>query len=82
MILVIAGMGFIGLHVVKALLDDGQDVALTWNRSWRVPDFWADELGKRVIAERVDVANAHEVTAAAMKHHVDGIIYLAAPAIG
>lgn len=82
MILVIAGMGFIGLHVVKSMLDAGQDVVLTWNRSWRVPDFWADELNKRVIAERVDVANAHEVMAAAMKHHVDGVIYLAAPAIG
>jgi UDP-glucose 4-epimerase len=82
MILVIAGMGFIGLHVVRALLDAGEDVVLTWNRSWRVPDFWQDELGKRVQAERVDVANAYEAIGAAAKHRVNGVVYLAAPAVG
>jgi nucleoside-diphosphate-sugar epimerase len=75
-------MGFIGLHVVKGLLDAGQDVVLTWNRSWRVPDFWADEVGKRVLTERVDVSNPHEVMAAAALHKVDSIVHLAAPGIG
>jgi UDP-glucose 4-epimerase len=79
MILVTGGMGFIGLHVVRSLLDEGEDVVVTWNRSWRVPEFWQDDLGKRVIAERVDVANSHEVTAVAMKHRVDGIVHLVAP---
>jgi UDP-glucose 4-epimerase len=82
MILVTGGMGFIGLHVIRSLLDAGQDVVLTWNRSWRVPDFWADELGKRVIAERVDVANAFEVLAAVTQHNVESIVHLAAPGIG
>jgi nucleoside-diphosphate-sugar epimerase len=40
-ILVIAGMGFIGLHVVRSLLDAGEDVVVTWNRSLRVPEFGA-----------------------------------------
>jgi UDP-glucose 4-epimerase len=82
MILVIAAMGFIGMHVVKSLLEAGEDVVAAWNRSWRVPDFWQDELGKRVLPERVDAANAHEVTAAAAKHKVESIIHLAAPGIG
>jgi UDP-glucose 4-epimerase len=82
MILVTGGMGFIGLHVVRSLLDAGQEVVLTWNRSWRVPDFWADEVGKRVQTERVDVSNPHEVMAAAALHKVDSIVHLAAPGIG
>ncbi|HLF71450.1 MAG TPA: NAD(P)-dependent oxidoreductase [Dehalococcoidia bacterium] len=80
--LVTGGMGFIGLHVVRQLLDAGEDVVITWNRSWRVPEFWADDLGKRVIAERVDVANPHEVSAAVVKHKVDSIIHAAAPGFG
>jgi UDP-glucose 4-epimerase len=82
MILVIAGMGFIGVHVVKSLLDAGEDVVATYNHSWRVPDFWADEVGKRVTLEKLDVTNPHETVALAMKHKVNGIVFLAAPGFG
>ena len=82
MILVTGGMGFIGLHVVKRLLDAGASVVVTWNHSWRVPEFWGDELGKRVIAERVDVTYPHDVLSAAKKHNVDSIIHLATPVVG
>ncbi len=82
MILVTGGMGFIGLHLVQSLLDAGEDVVVTWNRSWRVPEFWQDEIGKRVLTERVDVSNPYEVTAAAALHKVDSIIHLAAPGFG
>ena len=82
MILVTGGMGFIGQHLVKRLLDAGQDVVVTWNRSWRVPEFWSDELGHRVIAERADVAAQYDVLNVAQKHKVDSIIHLATPVIG
>jgi UDP-glucose 4-epimerase len=82
MILVTGGMGFIGLHVVKRLLDAGENVVVTWNHSWRVPEFWGDELGKRVIAERVDVTYPHDVLSVARKHDVESIIHLATPVVG
>jgi nucleoside-diphosphate-sugar epimerase len=82
MILVTGGMGFIGVHVVKSLLDAGEDVVVTYNNSWRVPDFWEDEVGKRVTIERLDVTNPHDPTAMATKHKVDGIVHCAAPAFG
>jgi UDP-glucose 4-epimerase len=82
MILVTGGMGFIGLHVVKRLLDAGESVVVTWNHSWRVPEFWGDELGKRVIAERVDVTYPHDVLSVAKKHSVESIIHLATPVVG
>ena len=82
MILVTGGMGFIGVHVVKSLLDAGEDVVVTYNNSWRVPDFWEAEVGKRVTIERLDVTNPHDPTAMAMKHRVNGIVHCAAPAFG
>lgn len=82
MILLTGGMGFIGLHTVQSLLDAGENVVVTWNRAWRVADSWKDEVGKRVIAERVDVTEAHAVMAAVLKHKVNGVIHLAAPGFG
>src|SRR5256885_2254648 len=82
MILVIAGMGFIGLHVVKALLDDGQDVALTWNRSWRVPDFLAGELSKRADPLPPSRPHAHQGTQAGLTKQIPGPTYLASPRLG
>jgi UDP-glucose 4-epimerase len=81
-ILVTGGMGFIGLHVIGQLLDAGEDVVCTWNRSWRVHESWAEEVGKRVIAERVDVAQPHDVMNATLKHKVNGVVHLASPVIG
>ena len=37
--LLIGGMGFIGLHTARGLLDAGEDVVLTRFRSWRLPSF-------------------------------------------
>jgi UDP-glucose 4-epimerase len=82
MILVTGGMGFIGVHVVKSLLDAGEDVVVTYNHSWRVPDFWEAELGKRVTAEKLDVTVPHDATALALKHKVTGIVHCATPAFG
>src|SRR5262249_39714490 len=81
-VLVTGGVGVIGLHVVGQLLDAGEDVVVTWNRSWRVHERWADEVGKRVIAERVDVSSPHEVVNVTLKHKVSGVVHLASPVLG
>ena len=55
--LVTGGLGFIGLHTARALLDRGEDVVLTQYRVAREPDFIKPELGKRAFIEQLDVAD-------------------------
>lgn len=79
MILVTGGMGFIGLHTVRALLDAGEDVVVSYHSSYRVPEFWADEVGKRVTVQQLDVTSPHDVISTADKYKVTGIVHLAMP---
>ncbi len=79
MILVTGGMGFIGLHTVRSLLDEGEDVVVTYHSSYRVPDAWKDEVGKRVTVEQLDVTSPHDLIGLATKYKVSGIVYLAMP---
>ena len=49
--LLIGGMGFIGLHTARSLLDAGQDVVVTYHANRREPDFLKSDLGTRVKVE-------------------------------
>jgi len=82
MILIIGGMGFIGLHTARRFLDGGENVVITQFQTRREPDFIKDEIGKRVIVERLDVTSAHELMDIVRKHKVTGIVDLVAPALG
>ena len=75
-------MGFIGLHTARAFLDAGQDVVITWYRTWREPDFIKDEYGKRVIVEKADVSRGSVIKDLAVKHGADHIVHLAVPGLG
>ncbi len=82
MILITGGLGFIGLHTARRLLDMGQDVVLTQYRVAREPAFIRDELGKRAFVEQLDVTDAASLAAIGRKHDIEGIVHLAVPGLG
>lgn len=83
MILITGGMGFIGLHTARAFIDAGEEVVLMHFRTWRLPDFLQTEVGTRLhalYAEPVDLVRGLALLDVLRKHHVTGIVHLAAPA--
>jgi UDP-glucose 4-epimerase len=81
MFLVTGGLGFIGLHTARALLDAGEDVVLTQFRVAREPDFIKSEIGKRAFVEQLDVTNKDRLMEIGEKHKITGIAHLAVPAL-
>jgi len=82
MILITGGLGMIGLHTARNLMDMGEDVVLTQYRVARVPDFIKDELGKRAHIEQLDVTDGGRLLDIGMRHKITGIVHLAAPGLG
>lgn len=82
MVLITGGMGFIGLHTARKLLDAGQNVVITRYRTWREPDFIKDEYGKRVMVESLDISNPFDCIDLVRKYQVDAILHLAVPGLG
>src|SRR5947209_10429583 len=81
-ILVTGGLGFIGLHTARALLDGCDDeLVLTQYRVARNPDFIAGEVGKRVHVKQLDVMNAEQLLDIGKKYKIDKILHLAVPAL-
>jgi UDP-glucose 4-epimerase len=81
MFLVTGGLGFIGLHTARALLDAGEDVVLTQFRVAREPDFIKAEIGKRAFVEQLDVTNKDRLAEIGDKYPITGIAHLAVPAL-
>ena len=82
MLLVTGGLGFIGLHTARALLDLGEELVLTQYRVAREPDFIRDEAGKRVHVEQLDVTDADRLMEIGKRYKIDGILHLATPGLG
>ena len=80
--LITGGMGFIGLHTARAFLDAGEDVVLTYFRTWREPSFMKDAYHKRAQIEQVDVTDREGLLALGKKHTIDRIAHLAVPGLG
>jgi UDP-glucose 4-epimerase len=78
MILVTGGLGSIGSHTARALLDLGEDVVLTAYRSTELPSYLAGELDGRVVVEPLDTSDGAAFLDLGMRHAISGIVHLAA----
>lgn len=82
MILVTGGLGFIGLHTARSLIDLGEECVLTRYHVARDPEFLHGEIGTRAHVEQLDVTDAAAFAALGEKYPIDGIIHLAVPGLG
>jgi nucleoside-diphosphate-sugar epimerase len=73
MILVTGGLGMIGAHTARALLDLGHQVVVTAHRRTEVPAF----LAGRVTVEHLDVTDRDAFLALGARHDIRDIVHLA-----
>jgi UDP-glucose 4-epimerase len=78
MILITGGLGSIGSHTARALLDLGESVVLTAHRSTRLPEYLTDEPGGRVVVEPLDTTDEAAFLDIGKRHEITGIVHLAA----
>jgi UDP-glucose 4-epimerase len=77
MILVTGGLGFVGTHTTRALLDAGESCVLVQRRAPVLPEDLADESGKRVFTERADISDLSSLLDIGTRHKITGIVHLA-----
>ncbi|MGC8461419.1 MAG: NAD-dependent epimerase/dehydratase family protein [Candidatus Dormibacteria bacterium] len=81
MILVTGGLGFIGSHTVKALLDLGDECLVTQHHKTDIPEFLRAEIGTRVIVEPLDIADREALGTIGRRHSITGIVHFADTAV-
>ena len=77
-LLITGGLGSIGSHTARALLDMGESVVLTAHRSTRLPGYLADEPDGRVVVESLDTTDEAAFLDLGKRHEITGIVHLAA----
>jgi UDP-glucose 4-epimerase len=75
MILITGGLGSIGSHTARALLDLGEPVVVTAHRSTQLPEFLA---GDGVVVEPLDTTDRAVFLDIGKRHEITGIVHLAA----
>jgi len=73
MILLTGGLGMIGAHTARALVDLGEQVVITAHRATDIPSFLVD----RVAVERVDLTDRESVLRLGDRHEIRDIVHLA-----
>jgi UDP-glucose 4-epimerase len=77
MILITGGLGFIGSHTTRALLDLGESCVLVQRRAATVPADLASEAGDRIHVEQADVNDLPALLDIGTRHKITGIVHLA-----
>lgn len=78
MILVTGGLGFIGAHTVRALLDMSQQCVIATRTARTPPDFLARVSPRDLVAEQADCSRLEDLLEAGKRHEITGIVHLAA----
>jgi nucleoside-diphosphate-sugar epimerase len=73
MILITGGLGMIGAHTARALVDLGHEVVVTGHRRTEVPSF----LAGKVVVETLDVTDRKAVLALGDRQRISDIVHLA-----
>jgi UDP-glucose 4-epimerase len=82
MILITGGLGFIGSHTARALLDLGETCVLAQRREPGPNPLFEDEIGKRVMIEQLDVADLGALLDLGSRHRITGVIHLSGAYFG
>ena len=77
MILITGGLGFIGSHTTRALLDLGEPCVLVQRRAPVLPDDLAGEAGTRVFAKQADITDLEALLDIGTRYKITGIVHLA-----
>jgi nucleoside-diphosphate-sugar epimerase len=77
MILVTGGLGSIGSHTARSLLDLGEPVVVTAHRSTQLPEYLADEPEGRVVVEPLDTTDRTAFLSLGERRQISGIVHLA-----
>ena len=77
MILITGGLGFIGSHTTRALVNLGEPCVLVQRREPVLPDDLADEAGRRVFTEQADITDLAALLDIGTRHKITGIVHMA-----
>jgi nucleoside-diphosphate-sugar epimerase len=75
--LVIGGTGSLGIHLGRTLVDAGENVVLTYRRTFHTPALLTDIMGKKIQTVRCDITSLPDLTRAINDFGVDSIIHTA-----
>ncbi len=81
MILVTGGLGFIGSHTARALLDLGEDCVLVGRQARTRPEFLSTK-DSRVVVMAADCTDPASLAAVGQRYGITGIVHLAGAGMG